>query len=77
MLETIFKIKDIIMVICGLIGMFLVGYIRVSFSTRQQKTPEVQLDYNDKEKKLRRIAIILLAMALVLAAIPVGLFTGS
>ena len=62
-------IRDIVMCIGALIGMFLIGYVRVSFSTRQQKT-KTPLDYNDKERKLRKIAIIILAITMALALIP-------
>ena len=62
-------IRDIVMCIGALIGMFLIGYVRVSFSTRQQKT-KIPLDYNEKERKLRKIAIIILVITMALALIP-------
>ncbi|MBR4422440.1 MAG: hypothetical protein IKS69_07900 [Erysipelotrichaceae bacterium] len=69
MIKTLVMIRDIVMCIGALIGMFLIGYVRVSFSTRQQKT-KTPLDYNDKERKLRKIAIIILAITMALALIP-------
>lgn len=53
-----------------LIGMFLIGYVRVSFSERQKKSPLVALDYNDKERKLRKAGIIILVITVALALIP-------
>ena len=69
MIKTLVMIRDIVMCIGALIGMFLIGYVRVSFSTRQQKT-KIPLDYNEKERKLRKIAIIILAITMALALIP-------
>ena len=51
-------------------GMFLIGYVRVSFSERQKKSPQVALDYNDKERKLRKAGIIILVITVALALIP-------
>ena len=69
MIKTLVMIRDIVMCIGALIGMFLIGYVRVSFSTRQQKT-KTPLDYNEKERKLRKIAIIILVITMALALIP-------
>ncbi|MBE6010772.1 MAG: hypothetical protein E7236_08965 [Lachnospiraceae bacterium] len=70
MIKTLILIRDIVMYIGGLTGLFLIGYVRVLFSTRQKQMPNVQLDYNEKEKKLRKIAIIILIVTVVLALIP-------
>jgi hypothetical protein len=48
----------------------MIGYVRVSFSTRQQKSPGTPLDYNDKEKALRKAAMIILGISIALALIP-------
>ena len=69
MIKTLVMIRDIVMCIGALVGMFLIGYVRVSFSTRQQKT-KTPLDYNEKERKLRKIAIIILVITMALALIP-------
>lgn len=52
------------------VGIFMIGYVRVSFSSRQQKSPGIALDYNDREKALRKAAIIILAISIALALIP-------
>ena len=52
-----------------LVGLFLIGYVRVSFSSRQKKT-SVPLDYDEREKKLRKTAIIILVITVALALIP-------
>ena len=70
MIKTLILIRDIVMYIGALTGLFLIGYIRVLFSTRQKQTPNVQLDYNEKEKKLRKTAIIILIVSVALALIP-------
>lgn len=57
----------------ALVGIFMIGYIRVSFSSRQQKT-SVPLQYNEKELRIRKIAIIILAITLILVAIPTRYF---
>ncbi len=67
---SLIAIRDIIMYIGALIGVFLIGYIRVSFSERQKKSPNVALTYNEKELRLRKIAIAILVITLLLAAIP-------
>ena len=67
---SLISIRDIIMYIGALIGVFLIGYIRVSFSERQKKSPNVALNYNEKELRLRKIAIAILVITLLLAAIP-------
>ena len=70
MIKTLILIRDIVMYIGALTGLFLIGYVRVLFSTRQKQMPDVQLDYNEKEKKLRRIAVIILIASVALALIP-------
>ena len=67
---SLINIRDIVMYIGALIGIFLIGYIRVTFSERQKKSPNVSLTYNEKELKLRKIAVIILVITLLLAAIP-------
>ena len=67
---SLINIRDIVMYIGALIGIFLIGYIRVTFSERQKKSPNVSLTYTEKELKLRKIAIIILVITLLLAAIP-------
>ena len=52
------------------VGIFMIGYVRVLFSTRQQKSPGTALDYNDREKAMRKAAIIILAISIALALIP-------
>ncbi|MCR5795686.1 MAG: hypothetical protein K6G61_10140 [Solobacterium sp.] len=74
MIKTLILIRDIVMYVGGLTGLFLIGYVRVLFSTRQKQMPNVQLDYNEKEKKLRKIAIIILIVTVVLALIPTNYF---
>lgn len=58
------------MYIGALIGIFLIGFVRVTFSERQKKSPNVSLNYNEKELRLRKIGIIILVVTLLLAAIP-------
>ena len=70
MIKTLILIRDIVMYIGALTGLFLIGYVRVLFSTRQKQTPNVQLDYNEKEKKLRKLAITILIVSVALALIP-------
>ncbi len=70
MIKTLILIRDIVMYIGALTGLFLIGYVRVLFSTRQKQMPDVQLDYNEKEKKLRKIAVIILIASVALALIP-------
>ena len=70
MVKTLVLIRDILMYIGMFVGIYLIGYVRVSFSTRQKKNPNVALDYNDKELRLRKIAIIILAVTVALALIP-------
>ena len=70
MIRTLVLIRDIVMYIGTLAGLFLIGYVRVSFSSRQQKSPGVTLDYSEREKKLRKIGIIILVVSVVLALIP-------
>ena len=69
MVKTLIIIRDIIMYIGMLVGLFLIGYVRVSFSSRQKKT-SVPLDYDEREKKLRKTAIIILVITVALALIP-------
>ena len=52
-----------------LVGLYLIGYVRVSFSSRQKKS-SVPLDYDEREKKLRKTAIIILVITVALALIP-------
>ena len=66
MIKTLVLIRDVLMYA----GMFLIGYVRVSFSERQKKSPQVALDYNDKERKLRKAGIIILVITVALALIP-------
>jgi len=73
MVKTLIMIRDILMYAGALVGIFMIGYIRVSFSSRQQKT-SVPLQYNEKELKIRKIAIIILAITLILVAIPTRYF---
>lgn len=73
MVKTLIMIRDILMYAGALVGIFMIGYIRVSFSSRQQKT-SVPLQYNEKELKIRKIAIIILAITLILVAIPIRYF---
>ncbi|MBP1529100.1 MAG: hypothetical protein IIY30_08215 [Erysipelotrichaceae bacterium] len=70
MIKTLVLIRDVLMYAGMLIGMFLIGYVRVSFSERQKKSPQVALDYNDKERKLRKAGIIILVITVALALIP-------
>jgi len=65
-----FSSSAVLMYAGMLIGMFLIGYVRVSFSERQKKSPQVALDYNDKERKLRKAGIIILVITVALALIP-------
>lgn len=67
---SLINIRDIIMYVGALIGIFLIGFVRVTFSERQKKSPNVSLNYNEKELKLRKIGIIILVVTLLLAAIP-------
>lgn len=62
-------IRDIIMYICAPIGLFCIGYVRVSYSSRYKKNPTIT-GYDEKEKKIRTIGIVFLVIALALAAIP-------
>ncbi|MBO5527098.1 MAG: hypothetical protein J5946_03540 [Erysipelotrichaceae bacterium] len=70
MVKTLVLVRDVLMYVGMLIGMFLIGYVRVSFSERQKKSPQVALDYNDKERKLRKAGIIILVITVALALIP-------
>lgn len=70
MIKTLVLIRDVLMYAGMLIGMFLIGYVRVSFSERQKKSPQVALDYNDRERKLRKAGIIILVITVALALIP-------
>ena len=70
MIKTLVLIRDVLMYAGILIGMFLIGYVRVSFSERQKKSPQIALDYNDKERKLRKAGIIILVITVALALIP-------
>ena len=70
MVKTLILIRDILMYIGMLVGISMISYVRVSFSNRQNKSPNVALTYNEKELKLRKIAIIILVVTIVLALIP-------
>ncbi|MBR2544815.1 MAG: hypothetical protein IKE93_01475 [Erysipelotrichaceae bacterium] len=70
MIKTLILIRDILMYIGTFVGIFMIGYVRVLFSTRQQKSPGTALDYNDREKAMRKAAIIILAISIALALIP-------
>ena len=70
MIKTLVLIRDVLMYAGMLIGMFLIGYVRVSFSLLQKKSPQIALDYNDKERKLRKAGIIILVITVALALIP-------
>ena len=73
MVISLLLIRDILMYIGALVGVFLIGYIRVTFSERQKKSPNVPLYYNEKELKLRKLGIIILVITMALAAIPKSL----
>ena len=73
MVISLLLIRDILMYIGALVGVFLIGYIRVTFSERQKKSPNVSLTYNEKELKLRKLGIIILVITMALAAIPKSL----
>ncbi|MCR4632649.1 MAG: hypothetical protein K5648_00810 [Erysipelotrichaceae bacterium] len=70
MIKTLILIRDILMYIGMFVGIYLIGYVRVSFSNRQKKSPNVALSYNEKELRLRKIAIIILVITVALALIP-------
>lgn len=70
MVKTLILIRDILMYVGMLVGISMIAYVRVSFSNRQNKSPNVALTYNEKELKLRKIAIIILVVTIVLALIP-------
>ncbi|MBQ6335590.1 MAG: hypothetical protein IJI46_11025 [Erysipelotrichaceae bacterium] len=69
-IKTLVLIRDILMYIGMFVGIFMIGYVRVSFSNRQKKSPHVALTYNEKELKLRKIAIVILVITVALALIP-------
>ncbi|MBQ1900201.1 MAG: hypothetical protein II153_04780 [Erysipelotrichaceae bacterium] len=69
-IKTLVLIRDILMYIGMFVGIFMIGYVRVSFSNRQKKSPNVALNYSEKELKLRKIAIIILVITVALALIP-------
>ena len=69
-IKTLVLIRDILMYIGMFVGIFMIGYVRVSFSNRQKKSPNVALNYSEKELKLRKIAIIVLVITVALALIP-------
>ena len=70
MIKILVMIRDIIMYIGMFVGLFMIGYVRVSFSSRQKLSPNTPLDYNEKESKLRKIARIILIITVALALIP-------
>ncbi len=65
-------IRDALMFLFAFAGVSLIGYVRVHFSERQKKNPHRQLDYNEKELKLRKLGIILAAIGVALALIPLS-----
>ena len=69
-IKTLVLIRDILMYIGMFVGIFMIGYVRVSFSNRQKKSPNVALNYSEKELKLSKIAIIILVITVALALIP-------
>ena len=69
-IKTLVLIRDILMYIGMFVGIFMIGYVRVSFSNRQKKSPNVALNYSEKELKLRKIAITILVITVALALIP-------
>ena len=71
---SLINIRDILMYAGALIGVFLIGYVRVSYSERHKKSPTTATAYNEKELKLRKLGIIILVITLLLAAIPVSVF---
>ena len=73
MIKTLILIRDILMYIGMFTGMILIGYVRVSFSNRQKKS-KIDLDYNEKETKLRKIGIVILVITVALALIPTRYF---
>ena len=64
------KLRDILMYITAFSGILLIAYVRISCSTRQQKSPAKALDYTDLERKLRKLGIVLTVIGLLLAFIP-------
>ena len=68
--KTIVLIRDILMYVGAVTGTCMIAYVRISFTSRQQKSP-VALQYNERELKFRKIAIIILAITIVLTLIPV------
>ncbi|MBQ6335276.1 MAG: hypothetical protein IJI46_09430 [Erysipelotrichaceae bacterium] len=73
MAKTLYLIRDILMYAGCVIGISMIGYVRVHFSNRQKKTPNTPLDYNQMELRLRKTAIVILAITIVLAMIPANL----
>ena len=69
-IKTLVLIRDILMYIGMFVGIFMIGYVRVSFSNRQKKSSNVALNYSEKELKLRKIAIIILVITVALALMP-------
>ena len=69
-IKTLVLIRDILMYIGMFVGIFMIGYVRVSFSNRQKKSPNIALNYSEKELKLRKIAIVILVITVALALIP-------
>lgn len=63
-------IQNIVMFTCAPIGLFCIGYTRVSFSRRMLQNPNMENTYTEKEKKIRLIGIIFVVIALAFAAIP-------
>ena len=63
------SIKEIITYIATFAGIAIVCIVRVRFSKRQLKTPDNA--YTHDEKKLLYTGYIILAIALILACIPI------
>ena len=70
MAKNLYMIRDILMYIGTIVGLTIICYVRVSFSSRQKKSPGVMLDYNEKEARLRKIGIAVLVISILLALIP-------
>lgn len=63
------SIKEIITYLLTVIGIGLICYVRVIFSLRQQSNPDNQ--YSKKELQIRKLAIIIIVLAILLALIPI------
>ena len=63
------KIRDIIMYLTAFPGLALLCYVRLNYMNRIKLHPD-QVDYTEKEAKLRKLAIILMVIGVALALIP-------